>query len=84
MSVTYYLKDGDDHWYDFFRKHLQFEMIPVVGFEWFVNSRLAQFDGKIIIIDDGVKTDAGYPNPKVLGIEFTTEQDLLYFKLKFN
>lgn len=44
----------------------------------FLNTRLSSFRGKLITVE------AWRNSIGVLGIEFETEEDLLYFKLKFN
>ena len=44
----------------------------------FVNTKLSSFRGKLITVEAWRKSIG------VLGIEFETEEDLLYFKLKFN
>jgi hypothetical protein len=79
MSVEYIFSNYRSSHYDAFLNSLpeidgnnDMEIIDSI------NISLLEFNGKIISVS-GWRGSAG-----ILGLEFATEADLLYFKLKFN
>lgn len=79
MSIEYMFPNGRSIHYNAFIESLDYldgcsdsELINSI------DSHLVPFKGKIISVK-GWRGSVG-----VLGIEFDTEEDLLYFKLKFN
>ncbi len=79
MTVEYMFPSGRSMHYDAF-----LDTIPEVDGTTdrevidSINVFLSEFNGRIISVN-GWRGSVG-----ILGLEFTTEADLLYFKLKFN
>jgi hypothetical protein len=79
MSVEYMFPNGRSMHYDAFLDTIS----EINGTDRekieCIDKDLAAFKGKIISVNGWGRHSVG-----ILGIEFETEEDLLYFKLKFN
>jgi hypothetical protein len=85
MRAQYYFKEDDVHWAAFFRRHLEYEMLPPEGYIAFINSRLVAYDARILTDDTVTISDFGkYTYNPIIGIEFPTNEDMLHFLLIYN